>query len=438
LRPREAEATPACFCRDCLAEFALAPAPGARCPRCASPRLVDARGASELTIAHVDCDAFYASIEKRDDPALADKPVIVGGGGRRGVVATCCYLARAFGVRSAMPTARALALCPQAVVLKPDMAKYARVGREIRERMQRLTPLVEPLSIDEAFLDLTGCEGANGAGAALTLARFARAVEREVGVTVSVGLSYCKFLAKLASDLDKPRGFFLVSREDAIALIAPMGVGRLWGVGKVGQARLERLGLRTIGDLQALGEQAAASRLGEEGRRLWCLARGIDDRRVTPDREVKSVSSETTFEEDVSDRAELTRVLLAHCERVATRLRKAELAAGGVTLKLRTPDFKLRTRSRSGLAPTQMAPRLFAAARALLDAQAEGTPYRLIGVGAGDLKPAREADEADLIEGDRGREKAREAAIAALRDKFGASAIQRGLAFKPGAAPRKR
>ena len=248
-----------------------------------------------------------------------------------------------------MPTARALALCPRAVVLKPDMAKYARVGREIRERMQRLTPLVEPLSIDEAFLDLTGCEGANGAGAALTLARFAREVEREVGVTVSVGLSYCKFLAKLASDLDKPRGFSLVPRGEAIALLAPMGVGRLWGVGKVAEARLARLGLKTIGDLQALDEAAAAARLGEEGRRLWRLARGIDDRRVTPDREAKSISSETTFEVDVADKAELTRVLLAHCERVAARLRKAELAACGVRLKLRTPDFTLRTRTRSGL-----------------------------------------------------------------------------------------
>jgi DNA polymerase-4 len=437
LRPGEAEAR-ARFCRDCLAEFAPAPGGSARCPQCASPRLVDARRADGLTIAHVDCDAFYASIEKRDDPALADKPVIVGGGGRRGVVATCCYVARTFSVRSAMPTARALALCPRAVVLEPDMAKYARVGREIRERMQRLTPLVEPLSIDEAFLDLTGCEGANGAGAALTLARFAREVEREVGVTVSVGLSDCKFLAKLASDLDKPRGFSLVPRREAIALLAPMGVGRLWGVGKVAEARLERLGLKTIGDLQALDEAAAAARLGEEGRRLWRLARGIDDRRVTPDREAKSVSSETTFEVDVSDKAELTRVLLAQCERVAARLRESDLAAGGVRLKWRTPDFKLRTRTRAGLAPTQMAPRLFAVARALLDALPEGAPYRLIGVGACDLSPASEADEADLIEGDRRREKAREAAIAGLRDKFGASAIQRGLAFAPAPAPRKR
>jgi len=427
-------AAPARFCRDCLAGFAA----GARCPRCGSPRIVEAERARGLTIAHVDCDAFYAAIEKRDDPSLRDKPVIVGGRGRRGVVATCCYIARAFGVRSAMPMARARALCPQALAIKPDMAKYARVGREIRERMRRLTPLVEPLSIDEAFLDLTGCEGVNRAEATLTLARLASEIEREVGVTVSVGLSYCKFLAKLASDLDKPRGFRIVARDEALALIAPMSVGRLWGVGKVAEARLRQAGFKTIGDLQALDQATAAARLGEEGRRLWRLARGIDERRVTPDGEIKSVSSETTFEEDVADKAELTRALLAHCERVAARLRKGEIAAGAITLKLRAADFKLHTRSRAGLPPTQLAPRLFAAARALLDAEADGTPYRLLGVAAGDLSAASEADEADLIEGDRRREKAREAAIADLRDRFGVAAVQRGLAFAPAASPRKR
>ena len=304
---------------------------------------------ADLVIAHVDCDAFYAAVEKRDRPDLADKPVIVGGGGRRGVVATCCYVARTFGVRSAMPTGRALRLCPQAIVLPPDMAKYARVSRDIRERMLRLTPLVEPLSIDEAFLDLTGCEGVNGAPAALALARFARQVEREIGVTVSVGLSYCKFLAKLASDLDKPRGFSIIGRAEALPTLAPMSVSRLWGVGKVAEARLARQGLTTIGDLQALDEKAAAARLGDDGRRLWRLARGIDARRVTPERETKSVSSETTFEIDVADRDELTRALLSHCDRVAARLRKGGFAARAVTLKLRTPDFHLHSRSRSGL-----------------------------------------------------------------------------------------
>ena len=427
---RPASAVAARFCRDCLAEIDDESAAAGRCPRCGSPRLIAADAG--LVIAHIDCDAFYAAIEKRDRPDLADKPVIVGGGGRRGVVATCCYIARTFGVRSAMPTGRALRLCPQAIVLPPDMAKYARVSRDIRERMQGLTPLVEPLSIDEAFLDLTGCEGVNGAPAALALARFARVVEREIGVTVSVGLSYCKFLAKLASDLDKPRGFSVIGRAEARAVLAPMSVGRLWGVGKVAEARLAGLGLKTIGDLQALDEKAAAARLGDDGRRLWRLAQGIDARRVTTDRETKSVSSETTFEIDVADRDELTRTLLSHCDRVAARLRKSGLAARAVTLKLRTPDFHLHSRSRSGLDSTQMAPRLFAVARALLEAEPAGQAYRLIGVAAGDLAPAEEADAADLIEGDRSREKAREAAIATLRDRFGAAAVQRGLAYRPG------
>ncbi len=421
------------LCRDCLAKR---PRETPRCPGCGSPRSVDLERAAGLDIAHVDCDAFYASVEKRDNPALSDRPLIVGGSGPRGVVATCCYIARTFGVRSAMPMARARAMCSEAVVLPPDMAKYARVGREIRGRMQGLTPLVEPLSIDEAFLDLTGCEGANGAGAAETLARFARRVEEELGVSVSVGLSYCKFLAKMASDLDKPRGFALMRREEAKAWLAPQGVGRLWGVGKAGQQRLEKLGFRLIGDLQGVDEWAVAARLGDDGRRLWRLAQGIDGRRVTPDRETKSISSETTFDFDVSDREELTRVLLAHCDRVASRLRKAGLAAGGVTLKLRLPDFSLRSRSRSGLPRTQLAPRLFAAARALLEAQPDGTAYRLIGVAAADLGPADEADETDLIDRNAGREKSREAAIAALREKFGAASVERGLAFRGGKSRR--
>ncbi len=369
-------------------------------------------------------------------PPSRDQPLIVGGSGPRGVVATCCYIARTFGVRSAMPMARARALCPSAVVLPPDMAKYARVGREIRNLMQGLTPLVEPLSIDEAFLDLAGCDGANGAGAAETLARFARRVERTMGVSVSVGLSYCKFLAKMASDLDKPRGFTLMRREEASAWLAPQGVGRLWGVGKAGQQKLEKLGFRLIGDLQGVNEWTAVARLGEDGRRLWRLAQGIDQRRVTPDRETKSISSETTFDFDVSDREELTRVLLAHCDRVAARLRRAGLAASGVTLKLRLPDFSLRSRSRGGLPGTQLAPRLFAAARALLEAQPAGTPYRLIGVAATDLGPASDADETDLIDRNAGREKSREAAIAALREKFGAASVERGLAFRGGKSRR--
>jgi DNA polymerase IV len=416
------------LCRDCLTRRSSLVA---RCPSCGSPRSVELDGAAGLDIAHVDCDAFYASVEKRDDPSLRDRPLIVGGAGPRGVVSTCCYLARTFGVRSAMPMSRARALCPDAVVLPPDMAKYARIGREIRAMMHALTPLVEPLSIDEAFLDLTGCDGSNGAAAAETLARFARRVEAEIGVTVSVGLSYCKFLAKLASDLDKPRGFAVVRREEAKAWLAPQSIRRLWGVGKASEARLERFGFRLIGDLQQADEWTVARKLGDDARRLWRLAQGLDDRRVTPDRETKSVSSETTFDSDIDDKAELTRVLLAHCDRVAGRLRKEAICARGVTLKLRLADFTLRTRSRGGLRPTQLAPRIFAEVRQLLEAQPDGVAYRLIGVAATDLAPAAEANEGDLIDGDGSKDRSREDAIAALRDKFGSGAVQRGLAFRP-------
>jgi DNA polymerase-4 len=216
-----------------------------------------------------------------------------------------------------------------------------------------------------------------------------------------------------------------------MARLAPLGVERLWGVGRIASERLRRLGVATIGDLQGLEEAEAVARLGEDGRRLWRLARGIDNRRVTTHREAKSISAEVTFERDVGDPEELARTLLGLCERVAKRLRRADLSAGGVTLKLRAPDFKLRTRARSGLPPTRLAPRLFAAARALLEAQPPGERYRLIGVAAADLSPGEAADEPDLIEGDRSREKARESAIDALRDKFGAAAVVRGLAFKP-------
>ena len=400
----ERPAAPESLCRDCLATFPDERAGPRRCPECGSPRVLAAVG-PDLTLAHVDCDAFYASVEKRDNPALAEKPLIVGGGGRRGVVSTACYIARTFGVRSAMPMASASKLCPHAVVVSPDMAKYAGVASKIRDLMFELTPLVEPISIDEAFLDLTGCERVHGAGATATLAKFARRVETEIGVTVSVGLSYCKFLAKLASEIDKPRGFATIGREEAIARLAPLSVDRLWGVGKVARERLRRLGFNVIGDLQALEQAEAVARLGEDGRRLWRLALGIDDRRVTTERETKSISAEVTFEHDIGDAAELSRTLLALCERLAKRLKRAGVAAGGVTLKLRTPDFKLRTRSRTGLQPTQLAPRLFGTARALLEAQPAGERYRLLGVAAADLKPGADADEADLIEGDRRREK---------------------------------
>jgi len=418
------------LCLDCLGSVCERGADPLRCPSCGSPRQLDLDRAQGLTIAHIDCDAFYASIEKRDDPALRDSPVIVGGAGRRGVVSTCCYVARTFGVRSAMPMREALRLCPQAAVVPPRMSAYSAVARDIRGLMSELTPAVEPVSIDEAFLDLTGCERANGGSAALTLARFARRIEREVGVTVSIGLSDCKFLAKLASDFEKPRGFRVIPRDAAIQTLAPLDIGRLWGVGKVARASLIAKGFRLIGDLQRLSEAQALARLGPQGRRIWRLSHGLDDRRVSADRESKSVSSESTFEFDVSAYSELAPILLSHCERVASRLRKSGLAARQVTLKLRLSDFRLITRVRSSLEPTQLAPKLFAAARQLLEQLADGRPFRLIGMSAGDLAEATSSEEPDFFADQTSRDVAREDAIEALRDRFGPQALLRGLAFE--------
>ena len=352
---------------------------------------------ADLAIAHIDCDAFYASVEKRDNPALRDKPVIIGGS-RRGVVLTACYNARIHGVRSAMPMFKALELCPQATIVRPDMAKYASVGRAIRTMMSDLTPLVQPLSIDEAFLDLSGTHALHGTIPAVTLARFARRVESDIGITVSVGLSDCKFLAKLASDIDKPRGFTIIGREEAIAFLRPRPIGAIWGVGTVTQSRLAMRGFLTIGDIQDCPERDFALRIGSENSNLWRLAHGIDERVVSPSRGTKSVSSETTFSADLATADDLLPILYHLCEKVAARLTAADLAAGGAVLKLKARDFRLRTRSRSPIPPTQLAARLFEAGRDLLKPELDGTRFRLIGLGATDLRPAREADLADLVD----------------------------------------
>jgi DNA polymerase-4 len=411
------------FCRDCLRDATDAEK---RCRSCGSPRLVRHRDLNQLGIAHVDCDAFYAAIEKRDEPALRDQPVIVGGG-QRGVVATACYIARTFGIRSAMPMFEARRLCPQAVVVKPNMAKYARAGREVRNLMLELTPQVEPLSIDEAFLDLAGTERLHGMPPAKSLARFARRVEDEIGITVSIGLSTNKFLAKIASDMDKPRGYSVLSADEAAAFLAPKPVTFIWGVGKASGAALARAGYRTIADLQRANETELLKTLGTEGQRLWRLSRGIDFRSVSPDRETKSVSSETTFAKDISQYRALERLLWQQSERVSTRLKTKELSGSTVTLKLKSDDFKIRTRARSLETPTQLAARIFEAARVLLKKEADGTRYRLLGVGVSTLAGASEADPDDLVDFRARRTADAEHAMDRLREKFGDDAVVKGL-----------
>ena len=413
------------FCRDCLAD---ATDQATRCLSCGSPRLVRHAEAESLSIAHIDCDAFYATIEKRDDPTLADKPLIVGGG-KRGVVAAACYVARTYGIRSAMPMFEAKRRCPDAVVIKPNMAKYVQVGREVRRAMFALTPLVEPLSIDEAFLDLTGTQRLHGMSAAKVLARFAREVERGLGITVSIGLSANKFLAKIASDLDKPRGFAVLSQSEAVTFLADKPVGFIYGVGAVSAAKLAAEGFRTIADLQRAEERELLRRYGEEGARLWRLARGIDARRVDPERDTKSVSAETTFEHDIGEFRPLEQYLWELTERVSMRLKANALAGSTVTLKLKSADFKIRTRARALGAPTQLASRIFAAGRDLLTHEVGASRFRLIGIGVSNLEDAEGDDFADLI--DRRAAEA-EHAVDRLRSKFGRNAVVKGLALDEG------
>jgi DNA polymerase-4 len=421
---------PRCFCRDCLGDLSFS---AVRCGACGSPRLVRHRALSTLTLAHIDCDAFYATVEKRDNPDIADKPVIIGGG-KRGVVSAACYIARTYGVRSAMPMFKALALCPSATVIGPDMAKYVRVGREVRHAMQALTPLVEPLSIDEAFLDLGGTQRVHGMIPAKVLAKFATEVERNIGITVSVGLSCNKFLAKIASDLDKPRGFAAIDQDEARTMLADKPVGFIFGVGPATQERLSQRGFRTIADLQRADEIEMMKQFPTEGRRLWRLARGIDDRKVIADRGAKTISSETTFETDIRDFATLERILWRLSEKVSARLKTGELAGSTITLKLKTADFRQRTRSQSVHVPTQLASKIFATSREMLAKEIDGTAFRLMGAGVSALRPGSPADDTDML--DR-RSAHAERAIDDLRKKFGSAAVIRGIAYDGPEKPRQ-
>ncbi len=414
------------LCRDCLTRFDA----GTRCPACRSPRVVSHAELDDLSIAHMDCDAFYASVEKRDNPALRDVPVIVGGG-QRGVVSTCCYLARIHGVRSAMPMFQALKLCPQAVVVKPRMSAYVEVSRTIRAMMEEFTPAIEPLSLDEAFMDLTGTARLHGAPPALMLARLTKRMETELGVTGSIGLSHNKFLAKIASDLDKPRGFSVIGRDETAAFLKTKPVRIIWGVGLATQTALEAAGIRTIADLLRWERADLIARFGRMGDHLWRLARGEDTRRVNRDERPKSISKETTFFEDTSDPDLLDGHLWRLAEQVSDRAKAKALAGRTVTLKLKRGDFQQVTRRQALDGPTQIADRIYRAARALLDQAGIRGPFRLIGVGIGDLAPAAEADLAgDLLDPDATRRAAAERATDAIRARFGAEAIIKGRALR--------
>ncbi|MBL4930146.1 DNA polymerase IV [Fuscibacter oryzae] len=414
------------LCRDCLTPFQT----GARCPACRSPRIVAHPELDQLSIAHMDCDAFYASVEKRDNPDLRDKPVIVGGG-QRGVVSTACYLARIKGVRSAMPMFQALKLCPEAVVVKPRFSAYIEASRAIRAMMEEMTPAIEPLSLDEAFLDLTGTTRLHGAPPAVMLARLTKRMEDELGLTGSVGLSHNKFLAKIASDLDKPRGFSVIGQAETQAFLARQPVRVIWGVGTATQAALEKAGIRGIADLLRWDRQDLMARFGQMGERLYHLARGEDRRRVSRDAGLKSISKETTFFEDTVDPDILDGHIWRLAEQVADRAKAKALSGRTVTLKLKRGDFQLVTRRHSLPDPTQLTDRIYRAAKELFDHAGVVGPFRLIGVGISDLAPEAAADlSRDLLDPDAGQRAKAERATDAIRARFGAGAIIKGRSLR--------
>lgn len=414
------------LCRDCLTQFDA----GARCPACHSPRVLAHGELWDLSIAHMDCDAFYASVEKRDNPAIRDQPVIVGGG-QRGVVSTCCYIARIHGVRSAMPMFQALKLCPQAVVVKPRMAVYVEASRAIRAMMEALTPAIEPLSLDEAFLDLSGTTRLHGAPPAVMLAGLVRRMETELGLTGSIGLSHNKFLAKIASDLDKPKGFSVIGRGETESFLLPKPVKIIWGVGTAMQASLERAGIRTIADLRRWDLGDLTARFGQMGARLYHLARGQDRRRVQRDSALKSISKETTFFEDTGDADLLDGHIWRLACQVADRAKAKDMAGRTVTLKLKRSDFSAISRRITLPDSTQLADRIYRTARALFDQAGQAGPFRLIGVGISDLTPAALADQsADLLDPDAPKRAAAERASDAIRARFGKDAIVKGRSLR--------
>ena len=416
----------AALCRDCLSEISAA----RRCPVCASPRILAHAELFDLSIAHMDCDAFYASVEKRDNPELNGKPVIIGGG-RRGVVSTACYVARIRGVRSAMPMFQALKLCPEAIIIKPRMDAYVEASRAIRAMMEDLTPAIEPLSLDEAFLDMSGTARLHGAPPALMLAGLVKRMKDELGLTGSIGLSHNKFLAKVASDLDKPHGFSVIGAAETGAFLRDKPVRMIWGVGAATQSSLDKAGIRTFSDLLRWEKPDLIARFGGMGERLWHLARGQDRRRVSAHEPMKSISKETTFDDDTSDPDILDGHIWRLSEQVADRAKAKALAGRIVTLKLKRSDFTQLTRRVSLTDPTQLADRIYRNARALFDQLNDPGPYRLIGCGISDLSSPEGADLAgDLLDPNAEKRSKAERATDAIRTRYGTKAIVKGRALR--------
>lgn len=441
------------ICRDCLLAghygFSeqdarlLAPA----CPSCGGRRVVLHDELFSLTMAHVDCDAFYCSVEKRDNPDLIDKPVIVGGGDR-GVVAAACYVARQYGIRSAMPSWQARKACPDLVVIKPRMSHYQHVGRQIRQMMLSLTPLVQPLSVDEAFLDLTGTQKLHKKSPAEVLAAFQQRVRSEIGVTVSVGLAQNKSMAKIASDQDKPDGYYVIGQAEAQSWLQDKPVQILFGLGKVTTKKLNAAGLHKCSDIVACPSSRLRTLLGRDSERVKQLACGIDPRIVETSRAAKSISSETTFAHDMSALPDLLSIAETLAQSVSQRLKEQQMDAVNVTVKLKRPNHQLLTRTKRLDRPTQMAHRLFEVASELITKEARpDKSWRLLGVGVSVRdesadSPDRAEPGPDLFDhpdqDDGHRQDRLEQALDSVRTKLGAELVKTGRRFSFDARKQKK
>lgn len=383
-------------------------------------------------ILHVDMDAFYASVEERENPALVGKPVIVGGSAEsRGVVAAANYEARKYGVHSAMASTRAKRLCPQAIVIRPRMDLYAEVSDQVRAIFERFTPLIEPLSLDEAFLDATPSESLFGSSAEIGR-QIKRLIREELRLVASVGVAPNKFLAKIASDLRKPDGFVQVDAERIQEFLDPLPVGRIWGVGKVTGKVFEKLAISTIGELRQLSADTLQQLFGASGEHYWRLARGLDERRVVPDRESKSVSHETTFAEDISDGEILHAWLVELAEQVARRLRRHDIQGRTVELKIRFADFKTITRSVTLPQPTNVTQELLAAGAELLATRLpkDHLPVRLLGFGVSGLDRPRAVQQQLFADPLRERHQQLDRVTDQIAEKFGRKAIRRSTGLE--------
>ena len=413
-------------CRDCITLYDSK----SRCIKCNSPRILNHPELYTLSIAHMDCDAFYASVEKRDNPTLADKPVIIGGG-TRGVVSTACYIARIKGVRSAMPMFQALKKCPEAIVIKPRMEVYSNISKSIKQMMTELTPAVEPLSLDEAFLDLTGTEKLHGSPPVVQLCILLKRISNELGITGSIGLSHNKFLAKIASDLEKPKGFSIIGLEETEAFLSEKPVKLIWGVGTTFQEKLENDGIRKFSDIKSRTQEELMKRYGQAGLKLWHLARGQDPRKISASAPVKSISNETTFYEDTSDRDLLDGHIWRLSEKIADRAKATNRTGSVVSIKLKRKDHSQLTRRLSLREPTQMCSLIYQSAKSLLDKIGDKGPFRLIGVNLSKITHSYTEDEYnDLIDFVGKNSINVEKATDKIRKKFGKNAILRGRSLR--------